>query len=72
MSDETPPQDEWHQRVLALEEGLLPGRGDRRLWTDHRGRPAGPRGGINFPAMTWFMRALFVGVGLVGILKAIF
>lgn len=65
-----PPQDEWHRRVLALEDGLLPG--DRHARTDHWCRPAGPRGGITSWGMTWVTRALLVGAGVIGILAANF
>lgn len=65
-----PPQDESHRRVLALEDGLLPG--DQYARTDHKGRSAGPRAGIASRAMAWVTRASLVGAGGVGILKAIF
>jgi hypothetical protein len=66
------PQDEWHRRILALEDGLLPGRDDSRSRTDDRGRPAGPRGDITSRAMAWVASGLLVGAGGVGLLKAIF
>lgn len=67
-SHKTPPQDDWHQRVLALEDGLLPGRGDRSPPADRQSGPPGPSGRITSPALTWVTGALFLGAGIVGIL----